>query len=499
MTMTTRIVKLVVREGKIRWSQFEQASESSDAVTQTLADDERDYQPDRLRADTIDELTGLQRLLTDALQGRAEGEVRARARAALPQLVKLIGRHLFDALLTPPQQDRLERLAKEVAFGALLRIELEFLTQDGQVDERLASWPWEYLYSQKLGKFLAAASDLVLNRKLAPTEGDAQLVQGSAEPTRLLLVIARPRDLGEVLGYTVEEAVDRLRAQRKIGDPLKLIEPRPGGRVPDYHATATFPELLRLLAEKRPHIVHFIGHGLRDEAGVKLAFVASDGTPDPIDGATFADAIASAKSVRLAVIQACESALPDPHTPVSGVALQLAQKGVPAIVAMQARISNQAADQFSCAFYAALAEGHSVDRAVMRGRQQINLQRDDQPFGIPVLYLRSYKPLLGPVTPEAGPVPEPLSAPTCPQCREPISLDDRFCSNCALAFHCPSPTCARRLKKPLANFCEHCRTPLRDRLEAAPASRAAEPGPAPGGLSPPAGATNVYGLRGGGG
>lgn len=494
--MPTRIVKLVVREGKIRWSQFEQASESSDAVTQTQADDEREYRLDRLRADTIDELTGLQRLLTDALQGRAEGDVRARARGALPQLVKLLGRHLFDALLTPPQQDQLERLAKDVAFGALLRLELEFLTQDGQVDERLASWPWEYLYSQRLGKFLAAASDLVINRKLAPAEGDGQLAPtsgGSAEPTRLLLVIARPRDLGEVLGYAVEEAVDALRVQRKIGDPIKLIEPRPAGRVPDYQATATFRELLRLLEEKRPHIVHFIGHGLRDEGGVKLAFVASDGTADPIDGATFAEAIASAKSVRLAVLQACESALPDPHTPVSGVALQLAQKRVPAIVAMQARISNQAADQFSCAFYAALAEGHSVDRAVMRGRQEIKLQRDDQPFGIPVLYLRSYKPVLGPVTPEAGPAPEPLSAPTCPQCREPISLDDRFCSNCALAFLCPGPTCGRRLKKPLANFCEHCRTPLRDRLESAPAARAAEPGPAA-----PAGATNVYGLRGGG-
>lgn len=489
--MTVSVVKLSVRERRVRWTRWEQSAEDDDASTQKGGEDERDFEPD---LDTIAELVALQQLLTDSMAElerlpdggapRKDAEaLRKKTRDELPRLVKLIGRHLYDALLAPDLQKSLEDLATTSPAGELLRVELDFLNRENQVDGKLASLPWEYLYSKRLGDFLAAKSDLVLNRKLLADDRERGATRG--EPVTLLLVIARPRDCGTVLGDSVQQAIKGLVEAKKIGRLVELIEPVQTRRDPSYVATATFDRFRKLLAAERPQIVHFIGHGLRDAGGVKLAFVGEGGTADPIDAVAFARELSSTSGVRLAVIQACESALPDPHTPVSGIALQLAQKRIPAIVAMQARIENRHADDFSGAFYGALAEGLPVDRAVMRGRLAINLQAAEQPFGVPVLYLRSYRPILGKVR------PPPPAGLRCPACDSPNGERAKFCASCGQRLSCPR--CGTPIENPKANFCDDCGEPLRalDRVEQAP--RAASAAPAAGA------GTNVFGLRGGGG
>ena len=121
----------------------------------------------------------------------------------------------------------------------------------------------------------------------------------------------------------------------------------------------------------------------------------------------FASLACGSDALKLVFLQACESALADPHTPISAVAHDCADKGVPAVVAMQAKIENRAANEFACKFYETLAEEKPVDYAVKEGREALSelLKRREQSlaFGVPVLYLRSYGNLIGPNRPNHHP------------------------------------------------------------------------------------------------
>jgi hypothetical protein len=57
--------------------------------------------------------------------------------------------------------------------------------------------------------------------------------------------------------------------------------------------------------------------------------------------------------------------------PYAGTAANLVELGIPAIVAMQFEISDEAAIAFSAAMYTALMSGHTVDLAVTLARQAI--------------------------------------------------------------------------------------------------------------------------------
>ena len=76
--------------------------------------------------------------------------------------------------------------------------------------------------------------------------------------------------------------------------------------------------------------------------------------------------------------------------PFSGVATALVRAGVPAVLAMQFPISDQAAIAFSREFYRRLASGDALETAVTEGRLLIS-RRDPESleWATPVLYLRA--------------------------------------------------------------------------------------------------------------
>jgi hypothetical protein len=68
----------------------------------------------------------------------------------------------------------------------------------------------------------------------------------------------------------------------------------------------------------------------------------------------------------------------------------LVRNGIPAVLAMQYEITDQAAMALSRAFYDALADGLPVDTAVSEARKAINLEVENTlEWGTPVLYMRS--------------------------------------------------------------------------------------------------------------
>ena len=94
--------------------------------------------------------------------------------------------------------------------------------------------------------------------------------------------------------------------------------------------------------------------------------------------------------MRLVVLNACQTAQTSASDVSMGVAPGLVKIGVPAVVAMQFKIPDESAIEFSKEFYTTLAETFQVDRAVSEARRKmfINLEAGRIDWGIPVLFIR---------------------------------------------------------------------------------------------------------------
>jgi len=95
------------------------------------------------------------------------------------------------------------------------------------------------------------------------------------------------------------------------------------------------------------------------------------------------------RSLRLVVLNACEGSRSSRSDPFAGVAQTLVQQGVPAVIAMQFEITDEAAITFAEEFYAATADGYPVDAALSASRKAIFAAGNDIEWGTPVLYLRA--------------------------------------------------------------------------------------------------------------
>ena len=140
------------------------------------------------------------------------------------------------------------------------------------------------------------------------------------------------------------------------------------------------------------HVLHFIGHGgfnsvagegvlvLAGEAGRSLALPASD----------LALLVEKHQSLRLVVLNACDTAQASALDAFSSVAGALLRRGIPSVLAMQFPITDPAAVEFSRTFYEGLADRLPVDTAVTEARHAVRITLPGTlEWGTPVLYLRS--------------------------------------------------------------------------------------------------------------
>src|SRR5579859_5709352 len=141
----------------------------------------------------------------------------------------------------------------------------------------------------------------------------------------------------------------------------------------------------RLEDTTRPiHILHFDGHGIFEgeavsQSGVsksgggqgKLAFEHEDGKLDLVDAGKLAQVLQDS-GVRLAVLDACQSAMGSDVDAFSSVATRLIQGGVDNVVAMSASVLVAATTRYFERFYRELVEGISTPTAQERARQALH-------------------------------------------------------------------------------------------------------------------------------
>jgi CHAT domain-containing protein len=144
---------------------------------------------------------------------------------------------------------------------------------------------------------------------------------------------------------------------------------------------ATLADLLAAL-RRGVDLWHFAGHGAADG----IYFTGARGQEMLVEAETLGQLLAG-EGVRLAVLNACRAGAGGGQA--ASVAGALLRADVPAVVAMQADVSDATADAFAAAFYDAIAVGQGVDRAVTAARKAILATKSSAQWWIPALFMRT--------------------------------------------------------------------------------------------------------------
>ena len=302
-----------------------------------------------------------------------------------PRLDWSFGSLLFDALFAGDIRTRYDisrQMAREK--GAGLRIKLRIN------DPELAILPWELLYDARTDEFLALSRHTPVVRYLEVGR-PAQALQ-VRPPLRVLSMVSSPRDLEpldvETERARMEQALAPLVEQGRV-ELVWLEEP-------------TWRALQEAMQAGPWHIFHFIGHATDDEEEFfaegneseelvgALILTDDDGNATPLGASDLARLLGDHRSLRLVILNACEGARGDEGSLFSSLAAALVEKGLPAVLAMQYEISDEAAIEFSRSFYGALANGYPIDAATGEARKAISLALPDSlEWVTPVLFMRA--------------------------------------------------------------------------------------------------------------
>ena len=147
--------------------------------------------------------------------------------------------------------------------------------------------------------------------------------------------------------------------------------------------------------EFRPHVLHFLGHGVPGDGAQKPGLKLFDSRPT-----SMADELLTTKELygwlaaappRLAIINACRTANLSDLEGTWAVSDALIDAEVAAVVGMQGDIRGDAAARFATGLYAALTRGLTIDSAVVEGRRRMLAVApdDERDWALPTLVIRT--------------------------------------------------------------------------------------------------------------
>ncbi len=288
---------------------------------------------------------------------------------------------LFHSEIETLYRANFERAENEVPQQAL-RIKLRIDAPE------LAFVPWEALYDARAHRYLCPSLRTLFQR----SADESDEIRGRPPPFRILGMIAQPT---EYRGITL----DSIDAEQERSEMAGVLEPleaagkltlswTPSGNWPDFERRFFKPDFAEGWT-----VFHFIGHGdfdPRQGLGFLLFEEAGSSGGEAVyadDLSLFLNEIPNGRP-QLVVLNACNGARSREGDLFSSTAALLASGGVPAVVAMQFPISDEAAKRFSAKFYGSLAEGFPVHQAVARARMELKRLRFSEWIS-PVLYMRS--------------------------------------------------------------------------------------------------------------
>ncbi len=267
------------------------------------------------------------------------------------------------------------RLSYEAAVSQNHSLTVRLILEDAGI---LGSFPWEFLHDETDYLSLSTSTPVVRYPKQEVARYKVKIVA----PIRVLVMISSPVDLPPLNVEAERANLDK--ATQKLRDA--------GDMEIDYLENATLRDLQRTLREKEYHIFHFIGHSGYDEATgegwLSLLDRLGEKSHEPVRGTDLARELSEENTIRLVVLNSCHGAYMDVMNPAGGIANNLVMRGIPAVVANQFQVSNEAATIFAEEFYSALADDLPVDEAVSEARRAVRGALKNTEWATPVLYLR---------------------------------------------------------------------------------------------------------------
>lgn len=326
--------------------------------------------------------------------------------------VSAYGRLLYESLFTGwiSHAFELARSMARVKSDGHTRLRLWL---DGD-DAALQAIKWERLHHNYNDQFLPVGVTEATAFSRYTGLGAAEPQPISERPIRVLVAISNPKELRaengnlaplDVAGElsSLLSALSPLLERRQMRLTL-LAGQSSTEQLPDalrqelgsLHCTlldgaTTLDRIAGLLADA--HVFHFLGHGRYSSRldATALLLENDDGNGDWVDAAALISTLASGVQLpHLIFLASCETARRDAAHPYVGLAAQLVQAGVPAVVAMQETITLPGARQLAAEFYGQLLQHGVVDRALNAARSRLY---NDEPgeggdWSTPVLFMR---------------------------------------------------------------------------------------------------------------
>jgi hypothetical protein len=295
---------------------------------------------------------------------------------AFHALLLEIGEALTREVLEGPAGEALrQEVQKAEKLGFPLELGLE-------VEDSLADLPWETLRLPAAGGIMGPPLALHPNVRLfrATTGLGATPALSIPGPLRILVAIGSPEEQnarGELLDM-----------ERELSRILDAVEPARKQARPAYVRVierGTVAAIRKALQTERYHVLHVTSHA---QPGV-LVLEQEDGSEDKVDARRFCDEVLPAgRGVPLVVLAGCATALSvagrapetgDAHgeAALPGCSRQLLAHGIPAVLAMQAPVSDPYATELGERLYRALATFERPDplAALAEARRSLEIDR----------------------------------------------------------------------------------------------------------------------------
>ncbi len=240
------------------------------------------------------------------------------------------------------------------------------------------AWPWELLHDPHRERTFATSIATPLVRYLDRADQFGSLFTLRADlPLKMLLVLPKSPELNLIKERAV---IEQALAPLEKAVALHTLD-----------GIVTRARFADALISGDYEIVHGSGHGSFVDGAGYIGLNYADGSPDWVDGQVMARFVVNCRSLKLGVLNVCSSGKVDEGRAFQGLAPQLVRAGVPAVVAMQFPLSDDAALAFAEEFYRRLCTGENssgrVDVAVTYARNMLAiLYPGDRCFAAPVLY-----------------------------------------------------------------------------------------------------------------
>ncbi|HKG26539.1 MAG TPA: CHAT domain-containing protein [Thermomicrobiales bacterium] len=223
---------------------------------------------------------------------------------------------------------------------------------------------WETLRDPDSGNWLAANEQIWFSRYFG--SGDWRPVRRRPRSdSRPLIIVANPSDLEQyqLTPIVVEEEIAR--AERAVGKPIAKL---------GTTSKATLDNLVEQLRGGAVDVVYLVCHGRLSDGEPGLYLEGASGETEVVTGTEFIARVRGLRLPSLVVLASCQSAGADDARrsddlgALAALGPQLAEIGVPAVVAMQGNISLATVERFMPVFFRELWRDGQIDRAITAAR-----------------------------------------------------------------------------------------------------------------------------------